>query len=665
MPTFKIILQEQGAKKAKKNVDGLNKSLGGMAKKAALAAGGFIAVNKVFDALSHSIQAAGKFEGVQTGFDNLAQKTGFSTAAFSKFNKALDGTVKSTELMTMANNAMLLGITDNENQMAQMFDTAQRLAKAVGEDAAFGVNSLVVGIGRQSKLMLDNLGIMIDTNQAYDNYAASLGKTASELDETERKQAFTNAALAEAERLAGSLGEEQLTLTDQINQGKKAVEDIAIAMGQLLTPAVSFLARGFNHAATAVASFLKRLQDVPIAEAMMSTSMEKLNEALSDRKKEYADINTQQAGALLTAKSFTLEEKNRMIVLESQIKKLQERKDLLEGMTETERIAFAEKEAQGRKGLELIEQAYYAEQLQFTDRAIRRDEDKHQFEKVEMSKLALAVQAHDEQMRMDNELLLTRSEKAKLFAEQSLQSIEQVSSAYSGYVDARSQQIETLMNNELQTQEKVQKQALDNLDKTHEKEMSDLKESFAFKQMSDKAQRKAVKDLEKTQKQSLKDTQKAHEDTNEAITDSYAAERTKIAQSEKDMKVVSAIMDGYSAVTTTFGTLGYPLGIIPATLVAGIVGMQVNAIKNTPIPKFAQGGDFVTSGEQMIMVGDNPSGRERVQITPLNAGQSITGANANTVNVNISGSIMSESYTEDIIIPHIKDALRRGESISA
>ena len=33
------------------------------------------------------------------------------------------------------------------------------------------INSLVTGLGRQSKLMLDNLGIMVDNNKAYEKYA--------------------------------------------------------------------------------------------------------------------------------------------------------------------------------------------------------------------------------------------------------------------------------------------------------------------------------------------------------------------------------------------------------------------------------------------------------------------------------------------------------------
>ena len=40
-------------------------------------------------------------------------------------------------------------------------------------------------------------------------------------------------------------------------------------------------------------------------------------------------------------------------------------------------------------------------------------------------------------------------------------------------------------------------------------------------------------------------------------------------------------------------------------------------LKTGTIPSFATGGDFVTSGPQLILVGDNPGGRERVRITPI------------------------------------------------
>ena len=81
------------------------------------------------------------------------------------------------------------------------------------------------------------------------------------------------------------------------------------------------------------------------------------------------------------------------------------------------------------------------------------------------------------------------------------------------------------------------------------------------------------------------------------------------------------------------------------------------------IPSFATGGDFVTSGEQLIRVGDNQSGRERVQISPLGSGADMGGASSGAVNITFNSPIMSSDYTEDVIIPQIQDAIRRGSSL--
>lgn len=40
-------------------------------------------------------------------------------------------------------------------------------------------------------------------------------------------------------------------------------------------------------------------------------------------------------------------------------------------------------------------------------------------------------------------------------------------------------------------------------------------------------------------------------------------------------------------------------------------------VKYTGVKSFAQGGSFITQGPELIMVGDNPSGKERVNVTPL------------------------------------------------
>lgn len=70
------------------------------------------------------------------------------------------------------------------------------------------------------------------------------------------------------------------------------------------------------------------------------------------------------------------------------------------------------------------------------------------------------------------------------------------------------------------------------------------------------------------------------------------------------------------------------------------------------IPSFAQGGDFITNGPQAIMVGDNPSGQERVTVTPLGE----DGGGGMTLNLTINASdIISEGNLIQKILDGIGD----------
>jgi hypothetical protein len=55
-------------------------------------------------------------------------------------------------------------------------------------------------------------------------------------------------------------------------------------------------------------------------------------------------------------------------------------------------------------------------------------------------------------------------------------------------------------------------------------------------------------------------------------------------------------------------------------MIAGMGAAQLAIVASQKIPSYAQGGSFVTQGPELMMVGDNPSGRERVSVTPSEKG---------------------------------------------
>jgi len=94
------------------------------------------------------------------------------------------------------------------------------------------------------------------------------------------------------------------------------------------------------------------------------------------------------------------------------------------------------------------------------------------------------------------------------------------------------------------------------------------------------------------------------------------------------------------------------MGAISAAQIATIAGQQA--------PAFARGGSFITGGQQMIMVGDNPGGRERVDITPLSSPDFGDAGGSGSINVNIMGNVIgTQEFVRDNLLPEIENSIKR------
>ena len=159
--------------------------------------------------LTRFTQTAATIENMTTAFNNLQGGTTNAMVAINKLQIATKNTMSQFDLFQQANNAMVLGITKNSDEMAEMFSIARRLGKALGVDTRRAVESLITGIGRQSRLMLDNIGIIVKSDEAYKKLADQLGIQVKDLTDVQKKQAFLNATMDAARSKVESLGAEQ------------------------------------------------------------------------------------------------------------------------------------------------------------------------------------------------------------------------------------------------------------------------------------------------------------------------------------------------------------------------------------------------------------------------------------------------------------------------
>jgi hypothetical protein len=136
------------------------------------------------------------------------------------------------------------------------------------------------------------------------------------------------------------------------------------------------------------------------------------------------------------------------------------------------------------------------------------------------------------------------------------------------------------------------------------------------------------------------------EETSQKQQQAYANSLSGV-RSYVQSKIAQAIAD---LIAGSFKTLNPILAF--ATASAGAIALS--ALFDKYIPSFATGGEFITNGSQMIMVGDNPSGRERVTVDPLGSGQ---GSGSRNITVNISAPLIDETV-RDSILPAIRRAVR-------
>ena len=186
--------------------------------------------------------------------------------------------------------------------------------------------------------------------------------------------------------------------------------------------------------------------------------------------------------------------------------------------------------------------------------------------------------------------------------------------------------------------------------KQHQEEDDALTKKINTRNAYRKANKVAAEEEAAAKAQALKDDLKSA-----ALSGQSASESMKSVVRAKAMEAVAG------AISRIMTSIPFPASLLVAAGAGGLVSAAIDRSLGA-IPSFATGGDFVTSGEQLIRVGDNPSGRERVQVTPLDAGGTPTGGGG-AVNITFNSPIMSADHTEDVIIPQIKEAIRRGADI--
>ncbi len=217
---------ERGLKRSKKGAESLERTFKQTAIAAAAVGASLVGIGFALKKGFDFAQSGAKIAAQRKAFENLAKSHGSSAKSIIKSIKDISrNTVTEAAIVENANKALLLGISPDK--FGKLIEIARAASKATGDSIETSFQDITIGIGRQSKLILDNLGIIVSIEKANAAYAKQLGKTAAKLTDAEKKQAFLNATLKAGQAIIDGVGNKSVDSADKMAQFTTAMKDMS------------------------------------------------------------------------------------------------------------------------------------------------------------------------------------------------------------------------------------------------------------------------------------------------------------------------------------------------------------------------------------------------------------------------------------------------------
>lgn len=231
--------------------------------------GSIIAVAFSVDAIiqftTEASSAAMDLENAMLGLQSIVEGQGRSFSAAQDFiNEYIsDGLVPATNAITAYKNLAARGYDDTQIQQVMV---ALKDASAFGRQASLtmgeAVQSATEGLKNENSVLVDNAGVTKNVSKMWEEYAASIGTTASNLTTAQKIQAEVNGILAETQYQTGDAAKAANTLSGQLSQLTFNFNNLKVAIGNIVNPIVQSFLPAINNAIASITSFANNVATV-------------------------------------------------------------------------------------------------------------------------------------------------------------------------------------------------------------------------------------------------------------------------------------------------------------------------------------------------------------------------------------------------------------------
>lgn len=213
-------------------------SLTDMARGAASSVTALLGVGSAIAVISKGAELAqvgAQAEQTSARFEQLAQQAHTTgDAMLAALRQASGGTIGDTALQLDAMKASLLGVAQNAQELGPLLAIARDRAQQMGISVEFAFDSLITGLGRGSRLILDNIGVIVKESEVNERYAAAVGKTVAGLSDQEKKQALINEVIRQGNATIAATGGAVESTATEFQRLSAASDNAHEAVGKLI-----------------------------------------------------------------------------------------------------------------------------------------------------------------------------------------------------------------------------------------------------------------------------------------------------------------------------------------------------------------------------------------------------------------------------------------------
>lgn len=246
----------QEIESSNKQVENSNKNLD--ASYLAMSATAVIALGKIGSAIKESINEYKSYTQAMSSLENVSEYTGQSMQDLSKIMNKFGAYMTKSDLATTIKNFSLMGFeAEQTEKMIEALTNSAIRNRTANYSVSEAVRVASEGYRQGLSTLSDSAGVTENLSVMLDNYAKSIGKTASQLTEAEKNQAYLNRTMYAAEPFASAMSDYMDTLAGKQGEYSQSLRETQVAYAEALEPTLVKITEGGTGLLNIIGSLIK------------------------------------------------------------------------------------------------------------------------------------------------------------------------------------------------------------------------------------------------------------------------------------------------------------------------------------------------------------------------------------------------------------------------